>query len=922
MRVNHTRGHYALLCILLLLASCTPVTPSIMRSVQSWVEPATRLITSTIVGRPITAGDYLFWYDRRGGGAIYGYDRPHAREFVVQYLGPDPSVAYLTSDGQTVAWLDARSTSQYIQAYHLPTHRAYTIRLRSAHPAIADLTLDRGTLYYWDHAPDHRGIFAYYLTTGSERRLSTLPRPTARGRLAAADGVLVWSEYTSQGAYLPPRATLYMYRIASGGEARIAARGQPWSGAFSNFSVAGDHIVWSFDLEQQVWLYTISTGTPQVVSIGAASHPVINGLVVAWNVWISAQRQYGIAIYDLVSGARAPIIAADRTYVDVQALDEHTTVVFTVDHRPTPQRDLYLTSIDTHGLHVAAATPDSPPAQAPQPPAPPVGQVQVAGTTFVIDGAPDERWTFNGVHFILPSRGINGGSFTAEALVDPGVTVERREWLDRAQQIGAKTIRIYVDMPGDTNLTTSPRPEQIYWFARDELAPRGLRLALVIHNSGRFDDSDGRKMAWLNALLDCFGSVPHAQATCEPGAKQRPRNQTQLLAYINADNEINIHRQPLNSLIPGNPYCRPDDSTLPQIAEDCFDHPNPEKRRRYIREALGWVALVRQTVKQHSTGHRVLVTVGMSVDLEKDILGDRQSAVVNYFARVPGDDDRPSPALVDLVDFLAPHSYTALPHWEIIEPIERTAPFFNKPILLEEFGYPTDPITQPDPRHPNEYKETSLNIHILDDGTIKLTPNPDGLPPGEDINKLCRYLPKLGRFGESSKRCNPSAPYVVQLNLEAIFDTQEFAGGIAFMLADSNEKDDNGKVCQAADAQRQVSKNLFTGLFATNRTYRCGGTVNIGRGQIKNTGYRVCVAYQTGNPQLGDYHHRVPSCEIDLKLQEAETFAPDRRPEGMPAVEQPQERKLPTIAWIGIAIILIGVCLLGVQYFIRRGASR
>jgi len=127
-----------------------------MRSVQLWAEPATRLIASTIVGRPITAGDYLFWYDRRGGGAVYGYDRPHAREFVVQYLGPDPSVAYLTSDGQTVAWLDAQSTSQHIQAYHLPTHRAYTIRLRSAHPAIADLTLDRGMLYYWDHAPDHR----------------------------------------------------------------------------------------------------------------------------------------------------------------------------------------------------------------------------------------------------------------------------------------------------------------------------------------------------------------------------------------------------------------------------------------------------------------------------------------------------------------------------------------------------------------------------------------------------------------------------------------------------------------------------------------------------------------------------------------------------------------------------------------------
>jgi hypothetical protein len=41
--------------------------------------------------------------------------------------------------------------------------------------------------------------------------------------------------------------------------------------------------------------------------------------------------------------------------------------------------------------------------------------------------------------------------------------------------------------------------------------------------------------------------------------------------------------------------------------------------------------------------------------------------------------------------------------------------------------------------------------------------------------------------------------------------------------------------------------------------------VNTGRGQIKNTGYRVCVAYRTGNPQLGDYQRRVPACEIDVK---------------------------------------------------------
>jgi hypothetical protein len=246
-------------------------------------------------------------------------------------------------------------------------------------------------------------------------------------------------------------------------------------------------------------------------------------------------------------------------------------------------------------------------------------------------------------------------------------------------------------------------------------------------------------------------------------------------------------------------------------------------------------------------------------------LGDGHSAAMNYFARVDGADGRPLPTLAELVDFVAPHSYTAQPYWEIVEPIERAEPFFAKPILLEEFGYPTDPIAQPDPRRPAEYKETSLNLELLGDGGLRLFANPHGLPDGEDLNKLCRYLPKLGRMGDSPKRCNPSAPYVVQMNLEAIFDLRQVAGGIAFMLADSNEKDDRSKDCYAVDARRQLSKNLFSGLFATNNLYHCGGTVNTGRGQIKNTGYRVCVAYRTGNPQLGDYRRRVPVCEIDRR---------------------------------------------------------
>jgi hypothetical protein len=162
MRGKHWKG--CLLFILILL-SCTPLPPD---TVLTWLT-SPQLIATTTVGRPIAAGDYLFWLDRRGGGAIYSYQRSQGREFVVASLGMDASAAYLASDGRTVAWLDTRAVPQRIRAYHLPTGRAFAIAIPSPQPMIADLALDQGVLYYWDHALDHRGIFAASLAGGPER---------------------------------------------------------------------------------------------------------------------------------------------------------------------------------------------------------------------------------------------------------------------------------------------------------------------------------------------------------------------------------------------------------------------------------------------------------------------------------------------------------------------------------------------------------------------------------------------------------------------------------------------------------------------------------------------------------------------------------------------------------------------------------
>lgn len=72
-----------------------------------------------------------------------------------------------------------------------------------------------------------------------------------------------------------------------------------------------------------------------------------------------------------------------------------------------------------------------------------------------------------------------------------------------------------------------------------------------------------------------------------------------------------------------------------------------------------------------------------------------------------------------------PHSYTAQPVFEIVAPLRRRAPFFAKPIMLEEFGYPTDPITQPSPARPAGFKETSIDVLPLPGGAV-----PAARPPG------------------------------------------------------------------------------------------------------------------------------------------------------------------------------------------------
>jgi hypothetical protein len=140
--------------------------------------------------------------------------------------------------------------------------------------------------------------------------------------------------------------------------------------------------------------------------------------------------------------------------------------------------------------------------------------------------------------------------------------------------------------------------------------------------------------------------------------------------------------------------------------------------------------------------------------------------------------------LADLVDFLAPHNYGGGAYGVIGD--LRYALGYAGPIVLEEYGFPSDPLPV-DPRYT------------------------EGAP-------ACRDAPL-------SAACANTAPYYVEISLRAIRETT-YAGGVAWMLADVA-----AKRC-GADPY-----DLWTGLVATGAGY-CGGTA-AASGQPKATGYRV-----------------------------------------------------------------------------------
>ena len=376
------------------------------------------------------------------------------------------------------------------------------------------------------------------------------------------------------------------------------------------------------------------------------------------------------------------------------------------------------------------------------------GQIRVAKQQFFDRRGP---WVAHGVQFFLPQYGINEQSFWDDHYTAARADGSLDFWLNLAAlRLNPNLLRIFVALPSvvEGRLNTPTSYATIYDFA-ERAAARGMRLGVVLHNSSDWAMTPERQV-WIEGLISYF---------LDRGTLER-------IAYLSADNELNNHCFPARQF-------------------DCF-----ARDPGYREAATTWAYTLNQIVKARSP--QLLVTVGMATELANSL----DNGVANYWQP-----DRLGHTLTAAVDFLAPHNYAGRAA-HVLATIR--AGGYVGPVVLEEYGFPTDPVPQN-----GAYTEG---------------------PP------TCRQDPLR-------HECLGTAPYLIELNLNAL-RTGNYAGGVAWMLADTLEKD-----LPDACTNPALTFDLWTGLLAAGDMYCAGGTRTRTLGAPKATGLRVC-AYHTGSIDL------------------------------------------------------------------------
>ncbi|HEX2915268.1 MAG TPA: fibronectin type III domain-containing protein [Chloroflexia bacterium] len=702
-------------------------------SSQSHAQSGPVLLSSNVLGKAVTTSDYVFWVESKGQNqVINGYNLNSHTQF--QVAGSGELKSELASDGQSLAWVQGTPGNASIEGYDLGNGKRFAITPAHSGNEFGSMALSNGRLYYKDASLNHNGLYAWDINAKQEKLIS------AKGQNPVAAGnILLWSEEQYQGELLPGEWSLHLSKLDGSLVDSVIAKA---TGQFQ-VTAAGDNILWSAlppAKDPNLYLYSITSGKTKALSSKSVTDPVLSDSKVAWIDSPSAEpdqpNRWSVQLYDITSGTSSAFVKPGTARIQLNGFAGDATLAFTVSKSSTSgTNELYLAQLDQSGMNFnGPVTP-----KAVTNPTNPFNCGQVYKNGYQLYDC-NGRWPVNGVQFILPERGINGQTFWDTNYNTSAASGQVDYWLDRASNlIGAKMLRIFVDMPG-SNLPGPTSPATLYDFAA-RAASKGMRVGIVLHNDSSWTLTPARKQ-WLSDFVAYFKS----------------KNALPLIAYVNADNEINNHC--------GN-------------GADCFDN-NPA----YVNAANQWVADFTKYVK--SLNASILVTVGLSTEKASS---DSQATSYDFF-RTTGS----APSLATSVDFLSPHSYHG--GGFTIWPALRYDLTYKGPIVLEEYGYPTDVLSQ---------------SPFYTEGPAVCLSNP------------------------FDPTCNNTAPYFVDVNARSIRENNidGFAGGSAWMLADSNRKDCNSPM------------DFYTGLIASGDYPKCNqnGTTTTSAGALKATGARIRYFY-------------------------------------------------------------------------------
>lgn len=686
-------------------------------------------LATGLTGPALMAGEYIFWVDNAG--------TINARQLKTQatslIAAGSGSKSNLASDGKTLVWVEhsAANAGAGIRGYNLNSGQIFQIIPASPEREFGGLAFSGNTLYYKDATLGHNGLYSLDLTTSQEQLLSQ----DGQNPVATA-GAVAWTEEKYQGEHLPSQWSLYLLKP---GRAQAPVELTSAEGPFQ-LSLAGNSLVWAARppaTDQRVYLYNLAQSQSRVISGGDANSPVTDGEKVAWVEPPAGNKNnlWSVTTLDLATNNLSSLVTPGSARIELDGFSETGSVALRAYRNiASGTAELYLTQPGQPTLNLAA-TPL--PASATPLIANPLNCGQVYRQGYSLADC-NGRWPVNGVQFILPDYGINGQTFHDDNYSASVANGQVDFWLDKASAwLGAKNLRIFVDMP-NTTWPGPTSPATLYDFAL-RASSRGMRLGVVLHNDTSWTLTQPRQQ-WISQFISYF----------------RDRNALSLLAYLNADNEINNH-------------CG--------TAPDCYDN-NPT----YVDKANRWVSDFTAYVKSQNSA--ILVTVGITTEKAN---GDSQSAVYDFF-RTGGS----APSLASSVDFLSPHNYGGGGYG--IWPELRYNLGYQKPIVLEEYGYPTDSLTAS-----TYFKEG---------------------PP------ICQTDP-------AQAVCYQTAPYFVEVNARSMRDntTNGYAGGSAWMVADSNNKS-----CGSPS-------DFYTGLFASGNYANCGGTATTLAGAPKSTAARIRFHY-------------------------------------------------------------------------------